>query len=272
MKLGPFIDTFLASLLFAEVKGKMPAPADERRLVAALDKVLDKIEKNQNKDGTWDGRGWAPVLSQAMAGKGINRASQAGAQVSAEVLERAFDYSKLQFDGANKPSGSSPGSAGVALYASAGNLGVLRDSANTLAASRPALQKIVNESTDPRAREQARRELAVIEDKDRLRKDAESDVVGQLADPKFVAGFGSNGGEEFLSYMNIAESLVLKGGAEWQRWDSTMTANLARIQNQDGSWTGHHGITGRTFCTATALLTLMADRTPVPAAAKVGAR
>jgi hypothetical protein len=36
------------------------------------------------------------------------------------------------------------------------------------------------------------------------------------------------------------------------------------VQNQDGSWTGHHCITGQTFCTAAALLTLMADRTPVP--------
>jgi hypothetical protein len=43
-----------------------------------------------------------------------------------------------------------------------------------------------------------------------------------------------------------------------------MTANLNRVQNQDGSWSGSHCITGRTFCTSTALLVLMADRTPVP--------
>ena len=36
-----------------------------------------------------------------------------------------------------------------------------------------------------------------------------------------------------------------------------MTANLNRIQNDDGSWTGHHCITGRTFCTSTALLVLL---------------
>ena len=36
------------------------------------------------------------------------------------------------------------------------------------------------------------------------------------------------------------------------------------MQNEDGSWTGHHCITGRTFCTAAALLVLMGDRTPVP--------
>ena len=32
----------------------------------------------------------------------------------------------------------------------------------------------------------------------------------------------------------------------------------------DGSWAGNHCITGRTFCTATALLVLMGDRAPRP--------
>ena len=68
--------------------------------------------------------------------------------------------------------------------------------------------------------------------------------------------------------MNLAESLVVKGGDEWKRWDSRMTENLNRVQNDDGSWSGHHCITGRTFCTSTALLVLMADRTPVPVPAK----
>src|SRR5262249_30916921 len=96
-------------------------------------------------------------------------------------------------------------------------------------------------------------------------------VIGRLDDERFVSGFGSNGGEEFLSYMTIAESLVTRGGDEWKRWDARMTRNLGRVQNGDGSWSGHHCITGRTFCTATALLMLMADRTPVPVSAKEGA-
>jgi hypothetical protein len=48
-----------------------------------------------------------------------------------------------------------------------------------------------------------------------------------------------------------------------------MTETLNRIQDKDGGWSGHHCITGRTFCTATALLVLMADRAPVPLAAKI---
>ena len=50
---------------------------------------------------------------------------------------------------------------------------------------------------------------------------------------------------------------------------ASMAQNLTRIQNGDGSWTGHHCITGRTFCTAAALLVLTADRAPFPVASKV---
>ena len=94
-------------------------------------------------------------------------------------------------------------------------------------------------------------------------------ITKQLDDKRFVQGFGSNGGEEFLSFMNISETLLAKGGAEWEKWDKSATDNLNRIQDKDGGWSGHHCITGRTFCTATALLVLLADRAPVPVAGKM---
>ena len=98
---------------------------------------------------------------------------------------------------------------------------------------------------------------------------AEKALLDRVDDDAFIRGFGNNGGEEFLSYMLIAESLVVKGGAEWEKWDVSITALVNQVQNEDGSWTGHHCITGRTFCTAAALLVLMADRAPVPVAAQI---
>ncbi|MEE9131778.1 MAG: hypothetical protein V3T84_17335, partial [Phycisphaerales bacterium] len=61
-------------------------------------------------------------------------------------------------------------------------------------------------------------------------------------------------------------------GDDWAKWDGGITQNLNRIQNADGSWSGHHCITGKTFCTSTALLSLMVDRTPVPADALTNAQ
>jgi hypothetical protein len=284
-KLGPNIDTFLASMLLAEVKGRMPDGAGEKGVVAALDKVLEKIKRHQKADGSFDGAGWAPILAQAMCGKGINRAKQAGAQVSDTVLARAEDGAKLAFNASTKPAataapalsggrvarsydraggGGMMGAAGVELYARAASVGVLQDSVNTGKARERELRDKVKNGKDEKERNEASVLLGRIDDARKVQQDAQAAVVGRLGDKNFVAGFGSNGGEEFLSYMNIAESLVVKGGNDWKKWDAEMTQNLNRIQNDDGSWSGHHCITGRTFCTSTALLVLMADRTPVP--------
>ena len=66
----------------------------------------------------------------------------------------------------------------------------------------------------------------------------------------------------------INETLRINGGKEWQDWDQKITKTINGAQNEDGSWSGHHCITGRTFCTSGALLTLMADRAPMPAVEK----
>ena len=105
------------------------------------------------------------------------------------------------------------------------------------------------------------KKIAVAEEATQL---AVAQVAKQVNDDRFVKGFGNNGGEEFLSYMNISETLRLKGGKEWIDWDKKITKTIDAAQNEDGSWSGHHCITGRTFCTAGALLTLMADRAPLP--------
>jgi hypothetical protein len=69
-------------------------------------------------------------------------------------------------------------------------------------------------------------------------------------------------------FLNISETLLARGGEDWEKWDKAMTASINQAQDKDGSWAGHHCITGKTFCTAGALLVLMADRAPVPACAK----
>ena len=164
------------------------------------------------------------------------------------------------------------GSAGVELYSRAASIGVLQDSVNTNKVVAEGLRDKAAYSKNVTERAQAKEQLAQFADAEKVQHEAQAAVVSRLGDQQFMAGFGSNGGEEFLSYMNIAESLVVKGGDEWKRWDSEMTANLNRVQNGDGSWSGHHCITGRAFCTSTALLVLMADRTPVPVGAKADAR
>jgi hypothetical protein len=85
-------------------------------------------------------------------------------------------------------------------------------------------------------------------------------IQAQLSDPRFVTGFGSIGGEEFFSYLNISDSLHRAGGPEWVRWNRDMTAKILTMQNEDGTWAGHHCITGRVAVTSAAILMLVAGR------------
>ena len=75
-----------------------------------------------------------------------------------------------------------------------------------------------------------------------------------------LTGFGNNGGEEFLSFLQTGESLVIAGGDDWKKWYDNMAGRILRIQNEDGSWNGHHCITSPVFCTATSLLILSIDK------------
>jgi len=297
-KIGHYVDTFLAGLALSEWKAKMPAASPDRRALAALDKVLRKIEKNQNNDGTFTGNtGWASVLSQGLACKCLNRASQLGCPVRAEALERDFANSigtiadgksavassataaakslpalaSSTADASRKPAGAAaPSDAGVRLYSAATNASRISDFGNTNALQeKGAAATLDRRDATPAEQAEAKQILGRAAGVRKVQQEAVDSVVAQLKDKSFIAGFGNNGGEEFLSYMNIGEMLAASRGPKWDEWRRSITENLDRVQNQDGSWSGQHCITGRTFCTSAALLTLMADRAPLPQPAKL---
>jgi len=101
-------------------------------------------------------------------------------------------------------------------------------------------------------------------DADRKKNAAKiGEIRSQLSDARFVTGFGSIGGEEFFSWLNISDSLRRTGGPEWQKWNGDMKSKILNMQNGDGTWAGHHCITGRVAVTSAAVLMLLADREPV---------
>jgi hypothetical protein len=91
----------------------------------------------------------------------------------------------------------------------------------------------------------------------------------QSASENVMEGFGSNGGEELISYLMTGESIMVQGDAEeWKKWYSSMSRKIVAIQKQDGSWEGHHCITSPVFCTAAALLILSVQNDLTLAASK----
>jgi hypothetical protein len=153
------------------------------------------------------------------------------------------------------------------LYSLSSNAGRVQDAVNSNGRkSAEARSVLSNPTADEKAKSRARLELEEITDSEEANRQAVKQIVGKIGDATFVKGFGNNGGEEFLSYMNISETLFAQGGEECQKWDLQVCKLITKVQNEDGSWSGHHCITGRTFCTATALLAMMADRAPLPLA------
>jgi hypothetical protein len=101
-------------------------------------------------------------------------------------------------------------------------------------------------------------------EKDRDKNAAKiKEITSQLADTRFITGFGSIGGEEFFSWLNISDSMHRTGGPEWVKWNTDTKAKILKLQNEDGTWAGHHCITGRVAVTSAAILTLLADRDPM---------
>jgi len=268
-KIGTYIDTFLAAMILADMKDQMPDEQSRNHVIAALDKVMDKIESNQRDDGTWANEGWATDLSQSIATKSLNRAAQQGYAVDEKVRERAESYARKQYDGDKGSFKVGEGSAGVELYASGATVSSMQESVTTNEAKKQEVKRKLKDAKTDKERQEAKETLSRFDQAERDLEDARKAVIDRLQDEQFIAGFGSNGGEEFLSYLNIGESLFAAGGKDWEEWDKSITANLNRIQNNNGSWTGHHCITGRTFCTSAALLVLMIDRSPVPISSKI---
>jgi hypothetical protein len=50
--------------------------------------------------------------------------------------------------------------------------------------------------------------------------------------------------------------MIINKDSGWRDWYENVSGKLVSIQNEDGSWNGHHCITSPVFCTATSLLIL----------------
>src|SRR6185369_11065532 len=244
-KLGPYIDTFLSSMLFAELDGNMENTQSNERLRKDLQKVVAKIEKNQQRDGSWNiAGGWAPILGTSMASQSLYMAKSKGVKVAPEVAKKVESYTIAAATPAT--------STGVSVGRGGGAIPSMRMSADAASAGVPLYK-------DAQILEQLSRTEA-----DRKKNRAQiAEVAQRASDERFVNGFGSIGGEEFFSYLNMSNSLRRAGGPEWDKWNNQMKQKLVTLQNNDGTWAGHHCITGRVAVTSAAILTMLAERQPV---------
>lgn len=263
-KLGPLVDTAMTSHYLARVLNTIPKSDPLRRRVdKCLDECVAKLEEAQSKNGSWNvGGGWAPVLQSSIATSALEIAAASGKEVDAVKLRFARDYQKSNFDRSTGQIRSADG-AGVALYA-------LSSSQRASAVEARAAKELIREAKDQgKLDEQAEvseENLSRIGvDKSKAARLAEANATvaaqnQQIDNEQILRGFGNNGGEEFLSYLQTSESLIIVGGKKWKEWNAKMQQRLSKIQNKDGSWSGHHCITSPTFCTAAVVQCVTAER------------
>ncbi len=241
-KLGPYIDTFLSSMLMSQIDGRASTPALNARVRKALQKTVAKIEKHQQADGSWNlAGGWAPVLGTSMASRSLFEARNRGIAVDADALKRAESYTVAALSAPPPPV---PMGAAGGVYAGSAAAAAPAEAAGVpLYQSAQALEQL---SRTPADREKNAKQISAIQ--------------WRRADAAFVSGFGSMGGEEFFSYLNISDSMKRVGGDAWSKWHAGITQKILGLQNSDGTWAGHHCITGRVAMTSAAILNLTVDR------------
>ena len=254
-KLGPYIPTFLTARLLAEIDGEMKDPKLNKRIHAGLQKCVRKIEQNQESDGSWNvSGGWAPILGTSIASRSLAIAKDKKVEVSETVMARVDNYTKRSAKGVVAP-------VAAARASGLGDGFSSREVESALAGDSSSAGVALYKGG------QVLEQLSRTEE-DREKNADEIDAIsGQIANGRFVRGFGSMGGEEYFSYLNISDGLRRAGGEEWDKWNGNIKTQLARMQNEEGSWAGHHCITGRVAVTSAAVLTLLADAQPLDDAA-----
>lgn len=263
VKLGRNIDVILTAQFFTSYlqQGKLENVQKER-IEKALQKCITLVQRSQDTDGGWKDGGWAPVLQSALANNALETARDAGYKVDDAVLEKSRQYQKSNFD--TKTNNAVTGkAAGVLLYSISGT------------ARASAKESQLAEVSIAKAKKEGKLTDSAVVNKQNLvtagytaveaEKYAAAYQVRKAAsiraqDKEVLNGFGNNGGEEFLSFLMTGESLIMSQDNSWKKWYDETSARLLQIQNNDGSWNGHHCITSPVFCTATCLLILSIDK------------
>lgn len=258
VKLGRNIDVILTSQFFTNLlRYEIKDQAMKQRIERALDLCIARIQKSQDADGSWKDGGWAPVLQSALANNALENAQDVGRVVDTAVLKRGYNYQNGNFDVQTK-SVVTGKAAGVMLY---GLSSTTRASAKESKKARDIVEKAKREG---RIKNEAVTEenltaagVSTTDAKQLVTAySINQESQAQAVREDVMVGFGNNGGEEFMSFLMTGESMLMQGGDSWKKWYDMMSGKLLSIQNNDGSWNGHHCITSPVFCTATCLLIL----------------
>jgi len=198
---------------------------DSEQIRRGLHKLVICIGKAQQSDGSWGGQSWAPMLGTVMGWECLRGSVSAGFRVDAS---------------ANRTAKKIVEQMGQQIQANSGDW----------------MHDLYKHATGIRVL------YAMGMADDAVTKKSFAAVLNLVS--KDNTAFSQAGGEEYLAFHLITECMLQAGGENWNTWFPVVRDRIVGVQNKDGSWTGHHCITSRTFCTAAALLVLQAPNRFLP--------
>lgn len=227
-KLGPNIDLYHAALLLTLV---IPLELDkwERKTAQKkLDELTRRIAGFQRSNGAFE-VSYEPMLTTVMAWMTLRQAHSAGVTVHGASVDKVLKYLKRDCLEAK---------TGIFREKKWGN----RERFVTQAGALRVFYGMGKEK-DP----EIRRATNVV-----LRMRFDQDVGGRA------------GGEEFLAALFAVQAMHIGDPKDFKKFYPRITKALMKVQNRDGSWTGHHCITAKVYCTACSVVAMLTPNKLLP--------
>ena len=259
VKLGGNIDVILTSQFLSNV---LPLASADSKLKSRIEKCqnvcVSKIQKAQDSNGSIKSSGWAGVLQSSFATSALEAAQANGAKVDEVALEKSRDFQKSNYNETTGEVNTATG-AGVVLYSVTSSNRAASKDAREVTEDFEKAKKDGKIEKDAKVTAENLKKIGYTEEKAKKSTSAYkvyNSTKAKSQEKNVMSGFGNNGGEEFLSYLQTGESMVIGKDTDWKKWYENISGHLVTIKNDDGSWSGHHCITSPVFCTATCVLIL----------------
>ena len=228
-KLGQNIDLYLVTLLHSQVAGQGIDVFDDQQMLSELQQATNRIASLQQSNGAWE-TSYEPMLTTITAWLALRQAADAGVAIQHASPQKVLRY--LKEDCLERGTGifrEAKWGRKMRFVTQAGGLRVFYAMGEGESADGMAATKVVTS----------------------MRFDQD---VG-----------GRSGGEEFLGALFATQALHMsKDRRVFDNWYAKIVDSLVQCQNRDGSWFGHHCITGRVFCTACSIMTMLTPHKMLP--------
>lgn len=237
-KLGTTVHNHFAVVFLTQAYGmRSQGLSDDTHLEmkAAIQKLTDYIARTQESDGSWHKETFGSLKATCMAWLALRSAASIGIRIDTAKVEKTLKFIQKQYNAGAKlfQNGNQDGGYGdyQTLYATASSVRVLQGMG--LGGEAMSLNAI-------------------------------DTFIQNVSSGQWKGMYLTVEGEDYLSAMMFSHTLIGENGVRWKKWFPYIRDALIARQSQDGSWTTTACISGRTFATACALLSLQTPNRLLP--------